>query len=750
MMKYDLKDNKQLHDLASKIVPQQSNPGWVESLAEFIAYVREADLEIRSSKEFHEKIWEDNPVSNVGMGTVNISAAIDDKGFRQWFAEESLKILEDSEEAVAKQLEGFFRELIERLKAFSNRTPYVKIFRVLAVLYPRHFTTIADRRLAKLMHKALFGKRKDQGPVQRQLEMRARIDGLFGPIQDEPELLAQRMTYAWILYAKYVQPETSSQESEVVEASGDIKLQPLPAAQRRKGLTSIRGGLDTIANALRFVVEGVTRQDLMDHLRTEFPDYRDSTLRTLINILKNEFYVVQEEDSIISPTDRGELFLENNDPDDLIPQLLTRTLGVDHVLLALLKKPISSLELDHLLQTVNPGWTTNFAPRAMLKWLRDFGLLEVDASGMYSLTNVGSEWAQSIHWQPECLAGIEKYEPEPAYTSSADFDIAQADLAAMRAATAGDTAFNGGLVDQLHFGLWANKKRHFAVLAGLSGSGKTLLAMRYALALAGQYTATPENNRFIQAVQPGWYDPAPLFGYVNPLTPDKYERPLFLDFILRAARHPDQAFVAILDEMNLSHPEQYFAPVLSAMESGEPLRLHNEGDAFDGVPAQIPYPSNLAFIGTVNMDETTHGISDKVLDRAYTLEFWDIDLESYPGWNSPGLDLSHVEAIKTCLLALMASLAPERLHFGWRTVEDILAYLRLAAQSPGFDLTRSLDDVVYARILPKLRGTESHRLHTALDGTLAVLASNGLKRSNDKVLTMKADLADTGMMRFWR
>lgn len=749
-MKYDLQNEEQLGQILATITPGGKDPAWIAKLTEFLEYVGSADIGTRSSRAFHERIWEDNPVSAIGMGTVNIAAALDDPGFREWFAEESLKAPSNNEEEVAKRLEAFTDELKARLKTFSSRTPYVKIFRVLAALYPRHFTTVADRRIAAILHRALFGKRKNQGPVRRQLDIRRRLDSLLGPVGDMPEEQAPRMTVAWRLFADYVQPEVSNQESEVVEASGDTKLQPLPAAQRRKGLTSIRGGLDTIANALRFAMEGVTRQDLMDHLRTEFPDYRDSTLRTLINILKNEFYVVQEDDGLISPTDRGELFLETNDPDELIPQLLTRTLGVDHVLLALLKNPQSGLELDQLLQTVNPGWTTNFAPRAMLKWLRDFGLLEVDTSGLYSLTKVGAEWAQSIHWEPDCLAGIDKDELELAHSDSADFDITQVDLDAVRSTVVGDTAFNGILVEQLHFGLWANKRRHFAILAGLSGSGKTLLAMRYASALAKQFTETHEHNRFIQAVQPGWYDPAPLFGYVNPLTPDKYERPLFLDFLLRAARYPDQAFIVILDEMNLSHPEQYFAPVLSAMESGEPLRLHNEGDAFDGVPAQIPYPSNIAFIGTVNMDETTHGISDKVLDRAYTLEFWDIDLDSYPHWSTDGLDPSHVKIVKACLLALMASLAPERLHFGWRTVEDILSYLHLASQSPGFDLTRSLDDVLYARVLPKLRGTESHRLHVALESTLAVLDANGLKRSSAKVSSMKADLADTGMMRFWR
>ena len=96
--------------------------------------------------------------------------------------------------------------------------------------------------------------------------------------------------------------------------------------------------------------------------------------------------------------------------------------------------------------------------------------------------------------------------------------------------------------------------------------------------------------------------------------------------------------------MNLSRPEQYLAPILSAMESGEALTLHSERELIDDVPSEIGYPSNLAIIGTVNMDETTHGISDKVLDRAFTIEFWDVDLEQYPGWGKRNLSNEHSNA----------------------------------------------------------------------------------------------------------
>ena len=120
-------------------------------------------------------------------------------------------------------------------------------------------------------------------------------------------------------------------------------------------------------------------------------------------------------------------------------------------------------------------------------------------------------------------------------------------------------------------------------------------------------------------VQPGWHDPTPLLGCLNPLRGDSYLRTAFLDFLIRAAEAPEQAFTVVLDEMNLSHPEQYLAPLLSAMETGNPLDLHSEPEPVDEVPARLPYPRNLVLIGTVNMDETTHGLSDKVLDRALAL-----------------------------------------------------------------------------------------------------------------------------------
>ena len=316
---------------------------------------------------------------------------------------------------------------------------------------------------------------------------------------------------------------------------------------------------------------------------------------------------------------------------------------------------------------------------------------------------------------------------------------------------AGRLIFEPEMVESLHLGLWAHERRHFAVLTGLSGTGKTQLAIEYAKALTG---APGESNgqACTIAVQPGWHDPTPLLGYVNPLGEDRYVVTEFLRFLIRAAENRLEPHVCILDEMNLSHPEQYLAPILSAMERDDgPIELHGGDEDAYGIPASIPYPGNLVLIGTVNMDETTMGISDKVLDRAFTLEFWDVDVDRWPGWAGSPLHDRDKEAVRTLLGRLMAALSPARLHFGWRVIEEVVRFMeQRQEQHAGMTAAAALDRVIYAKVLPKLRGDDAPRVRHALDACKAALAERSLKRSAAKVEELIGDLEQIGSFRFWR
>ena len=102
--------------------------------------------------------------------------------------------------------------------------------------------------------------------------------------------------------------------------------------------------------------------------------------------------------------------------------------------------------------------------------------------------------------------------------------------------------FDWNMVESLHLGLWANERRHFAVLTGLSGTGKTQLAIQYAIAVT---SAGSESSAQICTipVQPGWHDPSPLLGYVNPLGDNQYAQQEFLRFLIRAIDNPSEPHV---------------------------------------------------------------------------------------------------------------------------------------------------------------------------------------------------------------
>ncbi|MCY3970297.1 MAG: hypothetical protein OXG74_10205 [Acidobacteria bacterium] len=326
--------------------------------------------------------------------------------------------------------------------------------------------------------------------------------------------------------------------------------------------------------------------------------------------------------------------------------------------------------------------------------------------------------------------------------------------------------FESADVESLHLGLWADEQRHFAVLAGLSGTGKTQLAYHYGRALLGGMDDQAERSRLhTERVQPGWHDPAPLLGYSNPLADGAYQRTPFLDFLLRASDRPSEPHVCILDEMNLSHPEQYLAPLLSAMEQrGGRVELCS-GSAADGdeapgnggvrgalgVPRNLIYPANLVLIGTVNMDETTMGISDKVLDRAFTLEFWDVEVADWPGWEDCKLTPRDRDRLKRLLSDLMAALRSARLHFGWRVIAEIVHFLEARGrENGGLSLDGAMDRVIYAKVLPKLRGDDSPRFRDALKQCLEVLEAEDLHRSARKVKELDEDREAIGSFRFWR
>ena len=258
----------------------------------------------------------------------------------------------------------------------------------------------------------------------------------------------------------------------------------------------------------------------------------------------------------------------------------------------------------------------------------------------------------------------------------------------------------------------------------------------------------------VTAVRPDWTDNRGLLGYYNPLT-GRYAVTPFLELLLRASEEceaagregrPPHPFFAILDEMNLARVEHYFSDFLSCLESGEPLVLHDDpaierGENEEGVavPRRLAIPENLYFTGTVNVDETTYMFSPKVLDRAFTIELNEVDLEGFGlAPNAVGSGSTHLlylrhfsgtlapfakpssgdwtafgdlldGALRRTVIEFNALLAMHGRHFGYRVANEIARFVLLAASQAGPEsetLWAALDLAILEKALPKFHGTQ--------------------------------------------
>lgn len=158
------------------------------------------------------------------------------------------------------------------------------------------------------------------------------------------------------------------------------------------------------------------------------------------------------------------------------------------------------------------------------------------------------------------------------------------------------------------------------ILQGISGTGKTSLP--YAL---GQFIQNPS---LICSVQPSWRDRTELFGYYNDFT-KKYSETEFLKTMYES-HYQDDIRVIILDEMNIARVEYYFAEMLSILElpreeeryfSVVSSRAENDPDKM--VDGKIWIPSNVFYVGTINNDDSTFAVADKVYDRAIPIDLDD-------------------------------------------------------------------------------------------------------------------------------
>lgn len=368
--------------------------------------------------------------------------------------------------------------------------------------------------------------------------------------------------------------------------------------------------------------------------------------------------------------------------------------------------------------------------------------------------------------------------------------------------------------------LTAMRTKPFLLLAGISGTGKSRIVKQMAFescpdipALRSDKTA-PGNYELIE-VKPNWHDSSELLGYESEIGSSHYVVTPFVRFLVKAMRYPDVPFFVCMDEMNLAPVEQYFAEFLSVLESrkllangtitSEPLikadifskyadQLHRDLDITDTETYKAVYdrlkndglrlPSNLIVVGTVNMDETTHQFSRKVIDRAMTIEMNIEDAETpfknffeggdalhyYDNPQPKDLFLPKVVQASEALSILDAEDAaylkenvPRLLHslnsalngtpfkIAYRVQNELILYFfSLREENPDEAaealLAQAMDAILMMKVLPRIEGDED-----LLDKPLKALAqfTENYPQASRKIAEMQERLPRAHFTCFW-
>lgn len=331
------------------------------------------------------------------------------------------------------------------------------------------------------------------------------------------------------------------------------------------------------------------------------------------------------------------------------------------------------------------------------------------------------------------------------------------------------------------------RTKPFVILSGISGTGKTKIVELVAKSVG----ANKDNGRYLLIpVRPDWSDGSDLIGYTD-IKGEFKEGPLY-KVIEAASNNRDKPYFVLLDEMNLARVEHYFSDLLSIMESREwqgkeIITLPLPANKDESKPA-LYLPENLYIIGTVNMDETTHPFSKKVLDRGNTIEFNRIKLDHLAFLNeeveiepinvsnhmfvSRYLQLKDVYRAYPDLVTKLTNelvtindvLEPMSAHFGYRVRDEIAYYLAYSEEGQLMELNQALDHCILQKILPRLSGSDTRvervlgdlykiftnkNFDTVENVNLEDLPFSKYPKSAEKVLEMLRRLEDDGFTSFW-
>lgn len=274
------------------------------------------------------------------------------------------------------------------------------------------------------------------------------------------------------------------------------------------------------------------------------------------------------------------------------------------------------------------------------------------------------------------------------------------------------------------------------ILQGISGTGKTSLAYAW-----GKFL---KHDSCVASVQPSWRDRTELFGYFNEFTKKFNETEVLKEIYL--AGYTDDIYTIILDEMNISRVEYYFAEMLSILEMPSedewivelvPSPWKTDPKRLNG--GKLKISPNVWYIGTINNDDSTFMVTDKVYDRAMPIDINDKG-QVFEPIQTPAMDINYSYLRKLFDSAMNDNQISEesltkidkmddyvikhfRIAFGNRIVAHMKKFVPVYVACGGTE-TDGIDYFIARKILRKFEQLNISYIRDEIDGFIKFLDDN--------------------------
>ena len=290
--------------------------------------------------------------------------------------------------------------------------------------------------------------------------------------------------------------------------------------------------------------------------------------------------------------------------------------------------------------------------------------------------------------------------------------------------------------DMIRLFISALASTKLVILQGISGTGKTSLAYAW-----GKFL---KHDSCIASVQPSWRDRTELFGYFNEFTKKFNETEVLKEMYI--AGYTDDVYTVILDEMNISRVEYYFAEMLSILEMPnkdewivEIVPSAWKSDPVHLMEGKLKIPPNMWYIGTINNDDSTFMVTDKVYDRAMPIDINDKG-QVFEPIDTPAQDINYSYLDRKFQEAINNNPIHEenlqkiedmdnyviqhfRIAFGNRIVAHMRKFVPVFVACGG-DEIRGIDYFIARKILRKFEQLNIAYIRDEIDGFVKFLNDN--------------------------